>query len=143
MNNKTSYSVQMPNILEKSGRLKKAKRILTILKKEIGPLSKLNCLDVGCSNGLISQILAKNFKDVTAIDIDREAINDASKRFDLPNLHFILMDSTKLSFKADSFDVIVCNQVYGFVNDQKNLVKEIYRIMKTNGVCYMGARNRL
>ena len=43
----------------------------------------------------------------------------------------------------DTFDVIVCTHIYEHVPDAQTMVKEIYRVLKPEGICYFAAGNRI
>jgi ubiquinone/menaquinone biosynthesis C-methylase UbiE len=49
----------------------------------------------------------------------------------------------KLSFKDNSFDVIICTHVYEHVPNPKKLFDEIWRVLKKDGICYLAAQNKL
>jgi len=46
-------------------------------------------------------------------------------------------------FDNESFDLVICAQVYEHVPDSKQLLAEIKRLLKPNGICYFAAGNRL
>ena len=138
------YSLGVPKILDKEGRIKIANQIKSVLLIDLKKKNtkNLNLLDCGCSSGIIANFLAKDFKRVVGIDIDRYAIKKA-KLHQRSNLSFQVMDAEKMDFKDGIFDVVVCNQVYNFVNDPKKLIAEINRVLKNGGICFFGARNKL
>ncbi|MBX2868319.1 MAG: methyltransferase domain-containing protein [Acidiferrobacterales bacterium] len=45
--------------------------------------------------------------------------------------------------KENSYDVVICSQVYEHVPDASKMMSEIYRVLKPGGVCYFAAGNRL
>lgn len=137
------YSTDVKKILDTKERQEVGNQIVSLLRFDLGKLDKLTCLDVGCSNGVITKLLAGNFNQVVGIDIDRKAIKKAKKDFHQKNLKFFLMDSIKLDFKDFSFDVLVCNQVYNFVDNPEKMMSEIYRVLKPRGKCFFGARNKI
>jgi len=106
-------------------------------------LGQLSLLDIGCSTGILANHLSKRFEKVTGIDIDTKAIRFAKENYEKDNLHFSLEDSMNLSFSENSFDVVICAQIYEHVPDAEKLLKEIYRVLKPEGVCYFAAANRL
>ena len=53
-----------------------------------------------------------------------------------------MTNSIKTDFKDEYFDIIIANQIYEFVDSDKELMKELYRLLKTGGVCFFGARNK-
>lgn len=136
------YSKEIPRILDQKGRLRVANQILGVLKTELKNLHTLTCLDIGCSSGVITNFLAGHFKNIDGIDVDKRAIKIAKTAYKKKNLKFSLIGSQDLKFKDSSFNVIICNQVYNFVEDPKKLMSEIYRVLKPGGVCFFGARNK-
>lgn len=130
---------------DKVARERRAKRVIRVFANYYGKtkLNKMMLLDVGSSTGIIDNVLAASFKKVVGVDIDTKAVAFAKKRFRKRNLNFNAMDSMKLSFNDNTFDAVVCMQVYEHVPDAKKLFKEIRRVLKPNGVCYLSAINRL
>lgn len=128
------------------GRKRKAKRIIKTLShyyKGEKNLKKLTVLDVGSSTGIIDSILVKSFRKVMGTDIDKKAVTFAKKKFRSKNLNFKVEDATNLSFKNNSFDIVICTQVYEHVPSSSKLFSEIHRVLNKNGVCYLAALNRL
>ncbi len=137
------YSEIAPQVLDENGRHRMAKQIGTVLSKEVGTLENLSCLEVGSSNGIISSDLSKLFKKFIATDIDAVAIKDGNKKFKSKKLKFIVMSAEKLSFNDNSFDVIICNQVYQCLPNPKKMANEMYRVLKPGGTVFFGGRNNL
>ena len=127
------------------GRERKARTILAILQDFLNKntLSSLRLLDVGSSTGIIDNFLADHFSEVTGIDIDKEAIQYAQQTFRKHNLKFKVDDLMGLSFSDNTFDVVVCTQIYEHVPDARTMMKEIFRVLKPGGICYFAAGNRL
>ena len=137
-----SYSAFNPIILDKKTRLQKAKQIWSILDVHLKgqDIKKFKVLDIGCSSGVIANYLVEHFNLIYGIDTDPEAIKKA-KQFSKKNVRFQVMDGTKTKFSQNSFDLVVCNQVY-VLTDQKKLIKEIHRILKPRGICLLTGRNK-
>ena len=127
------------------GRERKAKTILAVLQDflDTKPLSSLSLLDVGSSTGIIDNFLADHFLKVTGIDIDKEAIQYAQKTFKKHNLQFLVDDLMDLSFPDNTFDVVICTQIYEHVPDAHKMIREIFRLLKPGGICYFAAGNRM
>ncbi|MEK7497830.1 MAG: glycosyltransferase [Patescibacteria group bacterium] len=136
------YSQSLPSILNKKERMKKAKQIYNVLKFHLGETVSLKCLDVGCSDGTISNYLSGHFKKTVGIDVDSVALSLASESYQGKNLKFIEMPAEKIAFPSNYFDVVIANQIYEFVKDDNKTVSEIYRVLKKGGVCFFGARNK-
>lgn len=140
-----NYSRVRTQMYDKKSRIKKAERIVKTLSQHFGKsrLKNLEVLDIGASTDIIDNALSKYFKNIISSDIDRDAINFAKRNFKRKNLKFILADAMKLSFKNDSFNIVICTHVYEHVPDAKKLFREIYRVLKVGGVCYLAAMNSL
>lgn len=136
------YSQQVSKILDQQSRLKIADQLLTVLKIHLQQIKNLNCLDIGCSSGVITNYFTDYFKLVVGIDVDESALELAKKQFKKDNLKFLKMSAEDLEFKDCMFDVIICNQIYEFIENDQQLMNEIYRVLKPGGVCLFGARNK-
>ncbi len=106
-------------------------------------LSEMSLLNVGGSAGIIDAYLANHIGQVTSVDIDRKAIEFAEKNNRQSNLRFQVGDAMNLQFAEQSFDIVVCSQVYEHVPDASVMMNEIYRVLKPGGVCYFAAGNRI
>lgn len=140
-----NYARERPQMYDKASRIQRAKRIVKTLKVHLGKraLSSLSVLDIGGSTGIIANELAKYFKKIVVIDIDKETIEFAKKTFKRKNLSFVVDDALRPSLDDNSFDVVICAHVYEHVPDPKRLFGQIYRILKSGGVCYLAAQNKL
>lgn len=139
------YAARRPQMYDIKSREQKGVRMVKTLGHYFGhdKLKKLKVLDVGASTGIIDNILAKSFGQVIGIDIDHEAIKYAKNRFKCKNLKFKVDDAMKLSFKNNSFDVVICAHVYEHVPNAKKMFDEIHRVLRPGGVCYLAAVNSL
>lgn len=139
-----NYAAGRPQMYKSESRKEKAVRIVKLLEHYYGKgkLLDLTLLDVGASTGIIDNELANHFKSVIGIDIDKDAIKFAQKNFGKQNLTFKVDDAMNLSFKNNSFDVIICAQVYEHVPNDQKLINEIYRVLKPDGICYFAALNK-
>lgn len=136
------YSEQVPKILNFKNRGIIGREIISVLEHHLGSLSRLTILDYGCSTGVITHMLSRKAKRVVGLDIDAPAIKYAKKEFENKNTKFFLAKGLKTNFRDASFDVIIANQIYNFVENDTKLMTEIYRLLKPGGVCYFGARNK-
>ncbi len=125
-----------------AGRTQKFKKILEVLKDFHPDTKSLNCLDIGCSSGIITSFLGHHFSMVTGIDIDEEAIQHAHTHQSSLPVQFLVGDSMVLPFQDNTIDVIVCNQIYEHVPDARLMMEEIYRVLKEKGFCYFAAGNK-
>jgi ubiquinone/menaquinone biosynthesis C-methylase UbiE len=92
-------------------------------------------LDYGCGPGSFTLAAAKvvgSSGKVYAADLNSLAINKVKKialKKELTNIKTILTDcNTDLG--DNSIDVVICFDTFHHVNDQYNLLKELYRVLK-------------
>ena len=71
--------------------------------------SNASVLEVGCSVGVFTELLAAEFEQVTAIDISREALVLAA-RHSRPNTRFMRSDIRQVP-ATSRYDVIVCAEI--------------------------------
>ena len=107
------------------------------------PLSECEVLNVGGSAGAIDNFLADHARRVVGVDIDDSAIEHAQENFVKDNLLFKVADALDLPFDDASFDVVICSHVYEHVPDPVQMFSEIYRVLRSGGICYFSAGNRI
>ncbi len=96
-----------------------------------------NSLEVGCGRGTISLYLNKYLGlEVSLSDISTEAIKLAKKNFYKFNAHgnFRNDDAENLSFKDNSFDMIVSIGLVEHLKDYSKIYSEKYRTLKPGGI---------
>lgn len=126
------------------GRERKAQTMLAVLTDYFQrPLNELTLLNVGSSVGIIDHYLADHFRSVTGTDIDEPAIEQARRTFQKDNLEYRVGDALNLAFPDNTFEVVICSQVYEHVPDPQKMLAEIFRVLVPGGVCYFAASNRL
>jgi 2-polyprenyl-3-methyl-5-hydroxy-6-metoxy-1,4-benzoquinol methylase len=124
------------------GRTQKFKKILSVLQDFYPDIQSLNCLDIGCSSGIITSCLGQHFSMTIGMDIDQDAVQYAKAHHSQPSLQFLIADSMTLPFRDNSIHVIVCNHIYEHVPEAKRMMEEVYRVIKQEGFCYFSAGNK-
>lgn len=106
---------------------------LNSAKKILSKLDFKNCLDVGCASGYMISEISKNFPDAKyyGIDIYDKAIEYAKKIY--PGINFKVASADKLPFKANTFDVILFYETIEHVENPKDCLLEIKRVLKKEG----------
>lgn len=138
------FSDNGPAMFDHDSRQRKAVTMVRVLTEALHtPPKELALLNVGGSAGIIDEYLSRHFGQVTSIDIDDKAIAYAQKSFRKNNLVFEIGDAMAMRYAANSFDVVVCSQVYEHVPDAQRMFDEIYRVLKPRGLVYFAAGNRL
>jgi 2-polyprenyl-3-methyl-5-hydroxy-6-metoxy-1,4-benzoquinol methylase len=126
----------------KMSRREKADKIVSILQDFSGQgLQQYNCLDLGCATGIITNFLRNNFHSIFGVEVDEKLAREAV-RLTAQDSIFVVADGGKTPFPPQTFDVIVCAQVYEHVKDPKTLPPEIWRLLKPGGMCFFSGPNR-
>jgi len=98
-------------------------------------------LDLGCGLGRHSILFGKNGFDVSCFDISTEAINRTKEWAEEEKLKFNYKvgDMLKLPYNNEQFDCIYCRNVISHTDTEgmKQIIKELDRVMKHNGECYL------
>lgn len=98
-------------------------------------------LDIGCGTGYgTGYVATKGAGLVVGGDIDREAIRYARTRF--PQARYVCADATRLPFRNESFDVVICFEVVEHVVDFRGLLSECRRVLRDEGVFICSTPNR-
>lgn len=141
-----NFSKNNDSVLNSGIRIQKSKKIFAVLKnylgKEVKNLPKMTCLDIGGSAGFTAKLMSPHVKKFYVVDIDKNALEFGKKNNCADNIVYKQDDAMSLRFKDSSVDIIVCNMVYEHVPNPQHMMSEIHRVLKTNGICYMGASNK-
>lgn len=121
---KQSYNDEIPDLLNKY-----------FSKKDV-----LNYLDLGCGDGVLLNALNKKGyfenKKVYAVDLSENRINlvkEINKKFVC-----LVSDACNVSdIKENSIDFLVSSQVIEHVKNDEIMIKEIYRMLKKDGIAYI------
>ncbi len=94
-----------------------------------------NVLEVGSGDGRSISDLVSITKNVTGIDHDPDAIQNAKERFsEYPTFKFIEADGENLPFDSGTFDfVICCGSFMNFGTKKIPILQEMKRVLKNNG----------
>ncbi len=102
---------------------------------------KKEFLDLGCGLGRHSILFGKNGFNVSCFDISQEAINRTKEWAEKEDLKFNYKvgDMLKLPYEDEEFDCIYCRNVISHTDTEgmKQVIKELYRVMKDGGECYL------
>ena len=131
------------NLFDPVSRRNKALKVLAVLSDYLSiPLTQLTCLEIGCSAGMMTQYFAQAFRWVVGIDVNLEAVRFAVHNNSAP-AKFIIADGARLPFPDESYDVIICTQVYEHSQNPAGMVDEIWRVLREGGVCFFSGPNKL
>lgn len=139
-----AYSELQAEMLDEQGRRRKAAKILSVLRHFLGraDFAGLQVLDIGCSAGFISDEFRLAGASVIGLDIDEPGLARARQRFG-EHVQFVCAPGDDMPLPDSSVDIVVFNHIYEHVPDVGAVMAEIQRVLKPDGVVYLGLGNRL
>jgi 2-polyprenyl-3-methyl-5-hydroxy-6-metoxy-1,4-benzoquinol methylase len=100
-------------------------------------------LDLACGEGYGSAMLAEEADDVIGIDINEAAIKHASRKYAKGNLRFMRSSMTNVMIKGRKiFDVIICFEALEHIEEHKETMAEVERLLKDGGIFIVSMPNR-
>lgn len=101
--------------------------------------SEMNILDVGCGYGrTLNELYNNGFRNLTGVDFSSKMIKRGLRSN--PSLELIKSNGDELPFKDETFDAVlligVLTSNYS-TDNQENLIKEISRVLRNQGVLYI------
>jgi ubiquinone/menaquinone biosynthesis C-methylase UbiE len=92
-------------------------------------------LDIGTGSGTIAAHFSQIVDSLISVDVVDERVDTS---FD-----FRLVESESLPFEDESFDVAISNHVIEHVLKPQLHLREIERVLRPGGACYLATPNRL
>ncbi|HEX3641091.1 MAG TPA: bifunctional 2-polyprenyl-6-hydroxyphenol methylase/3-demethylubiquinol 3-O-methyltransferase UbiG, partial [Ktedonobacteraceae bacterium] len=101
-------------------------------------------LDVGCGGGLLAEEFARLGCQVTGIDPSEPSLATARKHAQQSGLDISYQVGLgeQLPFADASFDIVVCCDVLEHVDNVAQVIQEISRVLKPNGLFFYDTINR-
>lgn len=93
-------------------------------------------LDAGCGNGnVVEKLLAKGLNHIHGIDLSADRVKQSQERFkDNKDVQFFQRSLEATEFKDGVYDQVICRYVYEHVTHPSEIIKELHRVLKPNGV---------
>ena len=98
-------------------------------------------LDVGCGNGIISLNLGKEGYTIHGIDMSEKSIENAKEKNPFSNVSFSAMDAETMRASGLRYDAIVCSEVLEHLNNPGSLLKQLFEILKDDGILLVTVPN--
>ena len=124
-------------------------RILDKDKIKVNLLKDLNCLDVGCGGGILTEKLRRLGANVTGIDASKSAIDVAkehAKKSRLEINYKCITTSELLEIKKEKvqnkFDLVVASEVIEHVNNRKIFLSNISDLCRPGGIVVFTTINK-
>ena len=101
--------------------------------------SNQTIVDVGCGYGrTLNELYNYGYKNLIGIDFSEGMIERAKKQF--PYIDFRIKENSKIDMPDNSVDAVILFAVLTCIiknEEQEELISEIYRILKPNGIIYI------
>lgn len=101
-------------------------------------------LDIACGEGYGSAMLAMVAKDVVGVDISEAAVKHASREYSEShkNLRFIAGSATSIPLESGAVDVVVSFETIEHLAEQREMLSEIRRVLRDDGLLIISSPNR-
>lgn len=106
-------------------------RIRMMYVERFLPKGKGKCLDAGAGAGIYRELVRSKGYEYFGIDIEPRGLNA------------IYGDVCHIPFEDDCFDAAICIDVIEEVSDDLKALKEIRRVLKSQGILILHTPNRL
>ena len=104
------------------------------LLRFVSPRGDERALDVGCGAGALAFALAPHVREVVAVDLVPELLEEGRKRAErFPNVTFVEGDATKLPFELGSFDLVGSLRTLHHIPRPELAVAELARVTRMRG----------
>lgn len=109
------------------------KKILNILDTQ-NFKSTYSYLDIGCSNGYLTDLIARrfNFSISKGMDHNNENLSVAQNQYDDIKFEYIDLN-IPVADRAERYDVITCFETLEHVGNLENAIKQILSFVKSDG----------
>ena len=100
-------------------------------------------LDIASGEGYGAALLASKAQSVTGVDIDPQSVRHAQNNYYDPKLTFLLGSCDSVPLPDGSFDVATSFETIEHHDKHEEMLREIKRVLKPNGLLIISSPNRL
>lgn len=100
-------------------------------------------LDLGCGAGTYCRFLRKKGFRIVGLDYSLPILKRAQKLQGDEEIQFLNGEAYNLPLSNQSVDIVVCIGVLQTLTDEKRAIKEINRILRPGGICFLDGINAL
>lgn len=115
------------------------------LLKKFGPLRGKKIVDMGCGDGVLAYVLAKEGASVVGVDSSEIAVGYAREKHTKygTGASFIVGDCYNTGLADALYDFVVCSDVIEHLSKPQSLLTEIQRVLRPGGVVVLSTPIRL
>lgn len=95
-------------------------------------------LDIGCGSGFFINLARKKGYDTYGVELNKDAVNYGKNEL---NLNIVNLDLESANFPSNYFDVVTCSQLLEHIAKPNELLLEINRILKKDGILMLEVPN--
>ncbi len=119
-------------------------RRIRMLRRAIPGLARRPILDLGCGRGGLVVALQRKGYQVIGLDLRRSACRVTRLRGQRYGLNLPLAQGRgeHLPFKSRAFGAVICREVLEHCEDPERVLREIWRVLRRGGACYVTVINR-
>jgi ubiquinone/menaquinone biosynthesis C-methylase UbiE len=106
-------------------------------------IDKKTVVDIASGEGYGSYLMSKYAESVVGIDISDEAVYYAQNKYSAGNLKYVLGSAFKIPLDDNSVDVVVSFETIEHHDQHEEMMLEIKRILKNDGLLIISSPDRL
>lgn len=103
----------------------------------------LEVLDIASGEGYGSNILSRSAKSVFGVDISEDAIAHATKKYNQPNLRYLVGSADKIPLPDNSLDRVVSFETLEHHDKHEEMFLEIKRVLRPDGILIISTPDKL
>lgn len=103
------------------------------LEKWLNDEDAAQILEIGCGQGICSEIVGVDNRSYVGVDRSPTLINRANQLYKSYNRHFLVGSAEKLNFPDKSFDAVFSVAVWHLLSEPQVASREMSRVLKDNG----------
>ena len=117
-------------------RLVSCRQQLDIIFKHVGSINNLQILDVGCRDGLSTELLVHE-QPARLVGIDRA--ERVEQRFSHPMISYVRTDACHMTFPDNIFDLAYSIGTFEHIREPREALAEMFRVIKPGGYGFIQA----
>jgi len=99
-------------------------------------------LDIASGEGYGSYILSRYASNVIGVDIDKDTVIDAQKKYVNNNLSFVVGSADNIPVDSNSIDIVVSFETIEHHDKHDEMFLEIKRVLKSDGILIMSSPDK-